>query len=183
MTSSRNFSRKVKVLVPVSQGVRTDWQDLGHGTVNRTQIRGFHQEQLTLSFPEWRSELYQIVIENADNPPLEITSVQAEGNVYRLIFLGGEGRRYHLEYGSDQADAPRYDTAAVLASLGTGYQANEATLGPQVNIPGYREGTSIGKLLNSSIVLFLALGLMIVVLGWLLFRAGKQIKKFPEADV
>jgi hypothetical protein len=183
VTSSRNFSRKVKVLIPVSQGVRTDWQELGQGTVNRTQIRGFHQEQLELSFPEKRSELYRIVIENADNPPLEITSVKAEGKVYRLIFMAEEGRRYHLEYGSDRADAPRYDTATVLASLGSGYQANVATLGPQVNNPGYRQGTGIGKLLDSSVVLFLALGLMIVVLGWLLFRAGKQIKKLPEADV
>jgi hypothetical protein len=32
-------------------------------------------------FAERRSESYQIVIDNADNPPLEITSVQAEGDL------------------------------------------------------------------------------------------------------
>jgi hypothetical protein len=52
-----------------------------------------------------------------------------------------------------------------------------------VTDPGYREGTGLGKLLGSSLVLFLALALMIIVLGWLLLRAGKQIKKLPDANV
>ena len=182
-TPSRNFSRIVKVLVPFTEGVRTDWQEVGHGTVHRFQLRGFHKEELMVRFAERRSESYQIVIENADNPPLEITSVQAEGNLYRLVFLAADGRRYRLDYGSDTAGSPRYDTAAVLASLGPGYQPIEVSLGSQVTDPGFREGTGLGKLLNSSIVLFLALALMIVVLGWVLLRAGKQIKKLPDADM
>ena len=182
-TPSRNFSRVVKVLVPVTEGVRTDWQEVGRGTVHRFQFRGFHKEELLVPFAERRSESYQIVIENADNPPLEITSVQAEGNLYRLVFLAAEGRRYRLDYGSDTAQSPRYDTAAVLASLGLGYQPIEVGLGNQVTNPGYRNGTGLGKLLSSSIVLFLALALMIVVLGWVLLRAGKQIKKLPDADM
>jgi len=182
-TPSRNFSRVVKVLVPITEGVRTDWQEVGRGTVHRFQFRGFHKAELMVRFAERRSEEYQIVIENADNPPLEITSVQAEGNLYRLVFLGAEGRRYRLDYGSDTADLPRYDTAAVLASLGPGYQPIEVGLGNQATNPGYQDGTGLGKLLSSSIVLFLALALMIVVLGWILLRAGKQIKKLPEADM
>lgn len=182
-TPSRNFSRNVKVRVPVTQAVRTDWQEVGHGTVYRFQFRGFHKEELAVGFPERRSESYQVVIENADNPPLEITSVRAEGNVYRLVFLAAEGRRYRLGYGSDTTQTPRYDTAAVLASLGPGYQPIEAGLGNEVQDPGYREGTGLRDLLISPIVLFLALALMIVVLGWVLLRAGKQIKKLPDADV
>jgi hypothetical protein len=69
----------------------------------------------------------------------------------------------------------------VLASLGPGYQPIEVSLGSQVTDPGYREGTGLGKLLSSSIVLILAL--MIVVLGWGLLRAGKQFKKLPDADI
>jgi len=182
-TPSRNFNRVVKVLVPVTEGVRTDWQEAGHGTVHRFQLRGFHKEELMVRFAERRNESYQIVIENADNPPLEITSVQAEGNLYRLVFLAAPGRRYRLDYGSDTAGSPRYDTAAVLASLGPGYQPIEVGLGNQVTNPGYRNGTGLGKLLGSSLVLFLALALMVVVLGWVLFRAGKQVKKLPDADM
>ena len=182
-TSSRNFSRVVKVLVPITEGVRTNWQEIGSGTVHRFQFREFHKEELMVRFAERRSEEYQIVIENADNPPLDIRSLQAEGNLYRLVFLAAEGRHYRLDYGSDTAPPPRYDTADVLASLGPGYQPIEVGMGNQVTNPGFRNGTGLSKLLNSSIFLFLALAVMIVVLGWVLLRAGKQIKKLPDADV
>ena len=144
-TPSRNFSRVVKVLVPVTEGVRTDWREVGHGTVHRFQLRGFHKEELMVRFAERRSESYQIVIENADNPPLEITSVQAEGNLYRLVFLAAAGRRYRLDYGSDTAGSPRYDTAAVLASLGPGYQPIEVSLGSQVDGSRLPGGDRIGQ--------------------------------------
>jgi len=182
-TPSRNFSRAVRVLVPITEGARTDWREAGRGTVHRFQLRGFHKEELQVHFAETRSEEYQIVIENADNPPLEITSVQAEGNVYRLVFLAAEGRRYRLDYGSDTAESPRYDTAAVLASLGPGYQPIEVGMGNQVTNPGHRDGTGLGKLLNSSILLLLALALMVVVLCWVLLRAGKEIKKLPADEL
>jgi hypothetical protein len=184
-TSSRNFSRKVKVRVPVTQGIRTDWREIGHATISRFQFRGFHKEDLTIDFPEQRQARYQVVIENADNPPLEITSVQAEGNVYRLVFLAAEDQRYRLVYGSDTAEAPRYDTAAVLASLGPGYEPKAVRPGEQVETPGSQGRREIGlrDLINNPIVLTLAMILMILVLGWVLFRAGKQIKKLPIEEM
>ncbi len=123
------------------------------------------------------------MIENADNPPLEITSVEAIGHVYRLVFLAGEGRRYQLSYGSDSAESPHYDTAAVLTSLGPRYQPVETGLGGEVKAQGFRHRTTWRNLLNSPAVLTLALALMIVVLAWVLFRAGAQIKKLPDAEV
>jgi hypothetical protein len=180
---SRNFSRNVRVRVPLTRGVRTDWMEIGHGAVHRFGLKGFLKEGLTVGFAERRSESYQIVIESADNPPLEITSVHAEGNVYRLLFLARQGHRYRLDYGSDIARSPRYDTATVLDSLGPKYPQIEVRLGSQVENPGYRESTGLGKLLNSSAFLFLALAVMTMALAWLLLRAGKRIKKQPDPDV
>jgi hypothetical protein len=182
-TSSRNFSRTVRVFVPVTQGVRTDWQELAHETVYRYQFRGFHKEDLTVGFAERRSESYRIVIENADNAPLDVTGVRAEADVYRLVFLAGDGRRFHLEYGSNVVEPPRYDTAAVLASLGPKLEAVETGLGKAIVDPEYTPGAGARNLLNSPIILLLALAVMIIVLAWALLRAGKQIKKLPEADV
>jgi len=76
-TASRNFKRTVRVQVPVTRGVKTEWSEIGHGSIHRFQFRGFHREELRLDFPEQREQQFQIVIENADNPPLEITSVKA----------------------------------------------------------------------------------------------------------
>ena len=125
----------------------------------------------------------EIAIENADNPPLEISSVKAEGNRYRMLFLASEGRRYRVEYGSDAAEAPRYDAAAVLASLRPGFQPVDARLGNQVENPQYRETRGPRDLLNNAIVLTVAIVLMVVVLGWILFRAGQRIKQLPNEEV
>jgi len=182
-TASRNFKRTVRVQVPVTRGVKTEWVEIGHGTIYRFQFRGFHREELRLDFPEQREEHFQVVIENADNPPLAITSVKAEGGMYRMIFLPSEQHRYRVEYGSDTALAAQYDTAAVLAGLRPGFQPVDARLGAQVENPRYREVRGLGDLLNNAIFLTLAIVVMVVVLGWILFRAGKRIKELPNEEV
>ncbi len=78
-TSSRNFSREAHVLVPAVQGARTDWVNVGHGTAVNVQFRAFHRAELNVEFPEQRYEHYRLEIENADNPPLEITGIDAQG--------------------------------------------------------------------------------------------------------
>ena len=123
------------------RGVQTDWVEVGRGTVVNIQFRAFHRAELQVDFPEQRQEHYRLEIENADNPPLEITRVEAEGTGYRLVFLRSEGRAYRLEYGSDTALAPTYDTAAVLASLNRGFHPVTVKLGPQIPNPGYRGRT------------------------------------------
>jgi hypothetical protein len=181
-TSSKNFRRAVRVLVPVAQGVKTDWQEIGRGSVFRYQFRGFHKEDLAIEFAERREEAYRIVIENADNPPLEVTGVKAEGDVYRLVFLAGEGKRYALHYGSNVSEIPKYDTVSVLTALGPGVQPVEAGLGHAVENLDYRPRAGAGNLLANPLVLSLALAVMIIVLAWALIRAGKQIKKMPEVN-
>jgi hypothetical protein len=182
-TPNRNFSRTARVRVPVRHGIQTEWVEIGHGTVHRFQFRAFRREELQVRFSERRAEHFQIVIENADNPPLEITSVKAEGNLYRMVFLASEQRRYRVDYGSDTAEPPRYDAASVLASLRPGFQPVAARLGAQVENSRYREVHGLRDWLNNAIVLTLALVLMVVVLGWILFRAGQRIKQLPNDEV
>src|SRR5262249_35089163 len=131
-TTSRNFSRTATVLIPVQRGVRTDWTEVGRGTLSLIQFRAFRHAELKVDFPEQRQEHYQLVVDNADNPPLEITGVEAGGTGNRLVFLAAEARSYRVEYGSETAESPRYDTAAVLASLHRGFQPVTVKLGQQV---------------------------------------------------
>jgi len=182
-TSSRNFSRRATVLIPVQQGVRTDWVEIGRGTLSLIQFRAFRQAELKVEFPEQRQERYQLVIENADNPPLEVTGVTAEGTGYRLVFLGTEGRTYRVDYGSEAAEAPRYDTVAVLASLHKGFQPVTVKLGPQIANPGYKTTHGWRDILNSTVFLVLAIVVMVLVLAWALFRAGQRIKSLPPQEV
>jgi hypothetical protein len=182
-TASRNFSRSATVLIPVQQGMRTDWVEVGRGTLSLIQFRAFRRAELRVDFPEQRQERYQLVIENADNPPLEITGVEAEGTGYRLVFLRTEGRTYRVEYGSDTAERPKYDTAAVLGSLQKGFQPVTVKLGPQVANPGYKTVRGPRNILNSTVFLALAIVVMVLVLAWALFRAGQRIKNLPQQEV
>jgi len=182
-TSSRNFSRHAKVLIPVQRGVRTDWVEVGRGTLVNIQFRAFRRAELRVDFPEQRQERYQLVIENADNPPLEITGVEAEGTGYWLVFLGSDGRTYRVEYGSDTADSPQYDTAAVLASLHRGFQPVPVTLGPKIANPGSKTERGLRDIVNSAVFLTVAIVVMVLVLAWALFRAGRRIKNLPQQEI
>jgi hypothetical protein len=182
-TASRNFSRTARVRVPVQRGVRTDWVEVGRATVSLIQFRAFRRAELRVDFSEQRQEHYQLVIENADNPPLEITGVEAEGTPYRLVFLGSQGRTYRVEYGSETAEPPQYDTAAVLASLSRGYQPVTVKLAPQIANSGYRAERGFRDIFNSTAFLTLAIVAMVLALGWALFRAGQRIKKLPREEL
>ena len=107
----------------------------------------------------------------------------AEGTGYRLVFLGIEGRTYRVEYGSDTAEPPRYDTAAVLASLHKGFEPVTVKLGPQIANPGYKTTRGSRDILNSTVFLVLAIVVMVLVLAWALFRAGQRIKSLPPQEV
>jgi hypothetical protein len=181
-TASGNFSRKARVLVPVERGASTDWVEVGRGTVVNIQFRAFQRAEMRVDFPEQRQEHFRLEIENADNPPLEITAVDAEGPGYRLVFVRSEGRTYRLEYGSDTAQRPAYDTAAVLGSLQRGYQPAGVKLGPQVANDGFRSDQTLQSFFNSPLFLTLAIVVMVVVLAWALFRAGARIKKLPAEE-
>jgi hypothetical protein len=182
-SANRNFSRKARVLVPIVRGIETEWVEVARATVSSIQFRTFSRAELHVDFPEQRQDRYRIEIENADNPPLEITSVDSKGTGYRLVFLRSEVHTYRLEYGSEKARLPSYDTADVLASLKQGYSPFYVKLGPQTANPAFRPERSPFAFLNGSFFLTLAIGIMVVVLAWALFRAGERIGKLGEKEV
>jgi hypothetical protein len=181
-TPSRNFNRLARVLVPARDVAGSGWREVGQGTIHRYQLGDFKDEKLAVEFPEQRNDSYLLVIEDGDSPPLGIDSVDAEGNTYRLLFVSAAGPGYRLAYGSDDAQAPHYDTTAVLAALGPKHQAVAVGLGDQVLDRAAPRSRGLRELLNSRAVLMLVLGLMIVVMAWILLRAGKQIAKLPGPE-
>jgi hypothetical protein len=182
-TKSRNFYRRAEVQVPVVRGVQSEWQAIGESTVFNFRLRSQHQEKLTIEFPERREEQYRIVIHNEDNPPLDISGVHAEGNLWRVVFLGQPSQKYRVFYGSELAEAPKYEAGAVFAGLGRDYQPVEAALGlPADNQAfGGEPGLGLRKLLNNWIFLGSVIGLMVLVLAWSLFRAARHLEE-PTQD-
>ena len=178
-TPSRNFYRRVAVEVPVVQGAKTDWREIGSATLSNVGFRDYRRQQLRIDFAERREEQYRIVIHNEDNPPLEISDVKAEGTVYRVVFLAQKSRVYRVFYGSELAPAPKYETAVVLGALRReDFQPVMATLGAETKNAGYgpEAGASLRRLLNNWLFLGTVICLMVIALGWSLFRAGQHLK-------
>jgi hypothetical protein len=179
-TGSRNFSRSARVQKPMTRGGRSSWVDVGQGVLSRIGFGGQSSETLGLSFPEQRESEYRIVIRNEDNPPLKILGVKADENVYRVVFLAAENENYRLVYGSDDVGTPVYDTAAVLAPLRQGQKLEEARLGKETEqVPSTPE-PGVKSLINNPLLLGGAIVLLVVVLGWALFRAAGRINEIPK---
>ena len=181
-TPSRNFYRRATVEVPVVRGAVTEWTAIGHAALSNLHYRNICREQLTISFPEHRQEEYRIVIDNEDNPPLDVTGVKAEGNVYRAIFLAQEGITYRVFSGSETAEPPKYEAATVLATLRESFSPTTVRLGVQVDNASYggEPGLTIRNLLNNWVFLGAVICLMVVVLAWGLFHAGKRLEELPK---
>jgi hypothetical protein len=181
-TSSRNFNRSAVLEIPVKRGDRTEWIDIGRGTLSLVDFGGYHKESLRISFPEHRETEYRIVIDNKDNPPLKITGITARGNVYQAIFLAAENETYRLCYGSEEVESPTYDAAVVLASVRGREAASEGRLGEQVASAAVRtsSGSTMRSLLNSPYLFGAAIIVLVAVLGWALFRAARRINELPK---
>lgn len=178
--NTTNFSRRAEVQIPLQQGLETRMQTVGSTTLEALHFRDINRDQTGIDFPEQRQERYRIVIHNQDNPPLHINTVIGTGHGYQLLFLPQAGLSYQLLYGTDQAEPPRYDTAPIQELLRRGYQSSAGELGPETGITPVEETWNFGKLLNSRLFLGSAIVLMVIVLGWSLYKVGKRIENLID---
>lgn len=180
-TSDRNFSRPVTVEEAVMNGVRKTWRPVAESQISLVQFRSFHDEKLKIEFPEQCAEEYRLTIRNADNAPLSITGIRAEGNIYRLCWLARPEPGMRVYYGSEAAGAPAYDTAAVLGLLGKGMQGVEGKLLSQQANPDFRS-PALGnrRVLESKGLFIAAVCLVVALLGWGLFRASRKMETMKE---
>ncbi|MCY2992518.1 MAG: DUF3999 family protein [Planctomycetota bacterium] len=184
-TPSRNFSRRVTLEIPVVQGVKTEWREIGNATVSNFGFRNYHRERLQTEFPEQREAQYRLVIHNEDNPPLEITGVKAEGHVHRVVWLAQKAKVYRVFYGSETAETPKYEAATVLAALRSEeFQPVAAKLGVEAENASFsgEPDVAVRKLLDNWVFLGGVIGLMVIALGWSLFRAGRHLERLPPDE-
>lgn len=183
-TCSENFQRRASLEAFDESGSRPRWEEIARATIAVVRLDDVEREQLRFTFPESRHKRYRMVIRNQDNRPLEIDGVTALGNTWRLVFLASGDDNPRLYYGSKTARRPNYETAAVLGPSRKNRQAKQASLSPQVANADYQAplGRTLGDFMNNRLWLGLAIGLMIVVLTWTLYRASRRIEALEEGD-
>jgi hypothetical protein len=182
LTDEANFSRTATVEVEQQQpSGAAGWRAVGSGTLTRFAVGTLSKDERKLTIAETRGERYRVVIENRDSPPLAITGVELSGPVYEAVFLASAGEGLQLDYGSPDAAAGHFDTAALQASLSTGTKPLAATLGPP------REDTSAPTQpkwtpWNDPTVLIGGIVVLTVVLGWGLYAAGRRVEPMSESQ-
>lgn len=178
-TTDRNFSRHAVVEIERVQGVKRTWSKIGEGPLSRVDFKNSNREELSIGFPEARHALFRIVIDNRDSPPLAVSGIKAEGNVYEIVYLAAPDRRDQFFYGSDDAQRATYDTAAIEELLRNGFQPAQADLGPAGPIAGGPPPVRWSRLLNDPLLLGGVVVVLVIALGWGLYGAVKRMDKMP----
>lgn len=178
-TPDRNFSRHAVVEVEVVQGVTKNWKKIGEGTLSRVDFKNLKRDELAIAFPESRPAHFRIIIENRDSPPLVVSGIKAEGNVYELLYLAAPDRHDQLVYGSEEAERATYDTAAIEELLRNGFQPSPAELGPEAATAVRPAPFRWSKLLNNPFLVGGVVAVLVMALGWALYGAARRMDKMP----
>ncbi|MGR8930161.1 MAG: hypothetical protein ACU836_05920 [Gammaproteobacteria bacterium] len=173
--STSNFSRDAEVQILQKHGIETHFSTVGQAQLEALHFKDFKREQTSLYFPEQRRQYYRLMIHDQDNPPLNIDDVKGIGPGYQLLFLPQPWQSYELRYGAENADRPHYDIAPIQELLRKGFQTTPASLGAVSNYAEKEGGFDLLEVLNSDWFLSMVIGVMVLVLGWSLYRVGKRV--------
>ncbi len=178
-TPEQNFSRHAIVEVEDVDGVRRSWRAIGEATLTRIDFQGFAREHLSIRFPEERERKFRIVLENRDNPPLNITGVIARGNIYEVDFLAKPGRSYRLDYGDADAEAAETDQQVLEKLLEADFVPRPAKLGEQQPRKSEPEAFRWSAILNNRVILGAMIFVLVIVLGIGLYGASRRLDHTP----
>jgi hypothetical protein len=182
-TDAKNFSRQVTVELPPAAdggGQRRRGRSLARATITRIDVAGIRREELTIPLAESRVPTYELVIDDGDSPPIDVTGITIRGPAREAVFLAEPGGVYRLAYGGDLA-APRYDTAAIRAALAARAVATPATLGPEAVVAPRQPAAEPFRLLADGRFQLAAILVLVVILAAALFLAARRIDAAPPS--
>lgn len=177
-TKAQNFRRKYRL-----ETAETDeWHQRSNGFLHSYSIGSLQDDGLEISFLETRSEKWRLVIEQGDNPPVEVESITGLGEPYRLLTLGGE-ESLTLYFGADPTTVskPNYDTAALELARKKNLPVQVATAGPPTENEAFAAVETPGEAwYQSKTVLWAAIALVVLAMLWVLLGASKKIGAMEE---
>ena len=179
-TTSRNFSRRYTLTAQPLESPPSVRRTLARGSLTRFAFRTLNQESTTIAFPENRSERYELVIENGDNPTLDRVDIDAQGPEYQMLYLSGSNQTGRLYLGAPSMRPPAFDLSLIQSALDQGLPPLLiGDLAAVVDNPEY--AARAGWRLNSPAALRGALLLMALALGAALLKAFRQSSGSDEA--
>lgn len=174
LTDSANFSRAVTVEVRDGDDDSAQWRKIESATISKIDLPSVHRADTEIPLRGHpRHTDYRLTIHNLDSPPINVTGVEAEGDVREILFLTKPDEQYRAVYGGNYFDSPSYDIASVVRNMVAAdtdvYQA-----GAQEDNPDFG-GATPRPLLSGHTLLIVAVLAMVLALTWLIARAAKGI--------
>jgi hypothetical protein len=165
-TTQPEFYRAVRLL---NSADGKEWQSVGGGEIHRFLVDGKTEESLGVqSYEMWGPRYWRVEVLNANDAPLSAVHLSLTMPLRFVIFHPAQNRSYRLIYGNFRATAPQYDLARTLH-----IQANELMahlgLGAEEATSNYTDPRPFTE--RHPNLLWLALGLAIVLLGYAALRA------------
>jgi len=165
-TTQPEFYRAVRLSTSVDS---KEWQPAGGGEIYRYTVAGKIEESVRVRCYEiWGPRYWRVEILNASDAPLSAVRMSLAMNLRFALFHPKEGRTYRLLYGNARATSPQYDLARTLH-----IEANEVMLHPSLGseelTSNYADPRPFTE--RHPNLLWLALGLAVVLLGYAALRA------------
>jgi hypothetical protein len=165
-TDQKEFYRAVRIQTSLDQ---KEWQPAGGGEIFRYASSGSTEESLRVRcYETWGARYWRVETLNASDAPLSSVRMSVAMSLRFVLFRPRENRAYRLLYGNDRASAPQYDFARTLR-----IQPNEVlqhlNLSPEEATTNYADPRPFTE--RHPNLLWLALGIAIVLLGYAALRA------------
>jgi len=163
-----DFYRPLKLLyftdsVQIQNGWKLNFSELTSGTLNSIDKKPFNFNTIV-------TKKIKLLIENYDNPPLTIDSINLRSPVYSLVArFENTDIPYHLYYGNNKISPPNYD----LAYFKIPSDISTIQTGKEQNISKESEN-STGSLFQNKLWLWSIMIIIMVTLGWFSFVMIKK---------
>jgi hypothetical protein len=181
-----NFSREVEVQAAEIAGPESDSASPREpSTVASGDLLRIHyareghridEEHLALETPGAAFPAptrWTITVQNGDDSPIPFSGVQVQMIERNVCFESAAGAPYALYYGDKALSTPRYDYAAWFAFQPT---AVAATLGPEkINAAFEKRPDQRPFTERHPVLLWVALGIVVVLLGAIALRTARRI--------
>jgi len=138
------------------QGWKYNYSFLTSGTLNSLEKNEFQFNSTTV-------HKLKIFIENRDNQPLTIDTIQARGYIYQLVTRFTSKATYYLTYGNKILERPHYDIERFTGNIPKKISALE--LGEELTIEK-EEIEMTTPLFKNRTWLWTIMTVIIVLLGW-----------------
>lgn len=172
----RNYQRTVQV--QCERG--TVWQDWYRGTVSAIRLPGFEKVNTVVNFSGIGEGRIRLIIDEHDNPPLELTEIRLRTPAMQLLFFAEPQRVPYQLTALQGGEAPEYQQHAIIQDAWASRAAVQpAGLGERQGTP--MELTTTMGMIIPRWVLFVALLLAAAALALGVFKAAQSAKVLEQS--